>query len=104
MNGGCLRKEQIRSVQGQVAVNFIRAHLVITGNAILTAGIHQYTGADNVGLQKDLGVLNRTVHMTFRRKINNNIGVLFFKKLIHTLPVTDIQLHKTEFGIIHNSF
>ena len=63
MNRGLLGEEQIRSVQGQIAVNLIGGNLVITGDAVLAAGIHQHLSAQNVGLQEDLGILDGAVNM-----------------------------------------
>ena len=48
---GFLCKEQVRTIQRQIPTNFIRRHLMISVNAILAAGIKQYTRPNDIGLQ-----------------------------------------------------
>ena len=102
MDGRLLGKEEIRPVEREIAVHLVRGDLVVAADAVFAAGVHQYGGADDVGLQEDGGVFDGAVHMALRREVHNDIGVLLLKKRVHGLPVADIRLHKAEAGIIHN--
>lgn len=53
MNRSLLSKEQVRTIQRQVTVNFIGRNLVITLDAVLAASIHQHTGTDDICLEED---------------------------------------------------
>ena len=102
MNRSLLSKEQVRTIQRQVTVNFIGRNLVITLDAVLAASIHQHTGTDDICLEEDARIFDRTVNMRFCRKVDHDVRMFFFKQLIHSLAVADISLHKTEIRIIHN--
>ena len=75
---------------------------MVTGVAVATAGIHEHRGADDVGIEEDGGVFNAAVDMAFGSKVDDSIGVLFFKEAVNPVTVTDVQLDKTEVGIVHN--
>ena len=79
VDGGLLCEEQIRPIQGQVAVDLVGGDLVIAGDAVFPAGIHQHLGAQNIGLQKHLGVFDGAVNMAFCSEVYHHIRMLFFK-------------------------
>ena len=102
MDWGLLGEEQVRTIQRQVTVNLIRRNLMVTLDAILTASIHQHTGTDDVSLEEDARVFDRTVNMRFCRKVHHDVRMFFFKQFIHSFAVTDISLYKAEIRFIHN--
>ncbi len=97
-----LSKEQVRSVDGKISVNFIRRDLMIAGNAILSAGIHKRRSADDIGLQENLRVFDRAVYMRLRSKIDDDIRLFLLKKTVYAFAVTDIQFDKSESRMIHH--
>ena len=68
MNRSLLSEEQVRTIQRQVTINLIGGNLMVTLDAVLAACIHQHTGADNIGLEEDARIFDRTVNMRFCRK------------------------------------
>ena len=102
MDGGLFGEEHVGAVQRQIAVDLVGRDLMIAGDAVLAAGVHQHLGTQNVGPEKYLGILDGTVHMALGGKIHHHIGLFFLKQAIHALPVADIQLHKAEVGVIHH--
>ena len=102
MNRSLLSKEQVRTIQRQVAINLIGRNLMITLDTVLAASIHQNTGTDDIGLEKDTRIFDRTVNMRLCRKVNHNIRMFFFKQFVHCFAVADICLHKAEIRVVHN--
>ena len=97
-----LGKEQVGSVQRQVAVDLVGGDLVIAGDAVLAAGVHQRGRADDVGLEEDARVLDGAVHVALRREVDDDVGMLLFKELVYALAVADVQLHKAEVRVVHH--
>ena len=95
-------KEQIRAVQRKITVYFVGRYLMITLNAVLSAGIHQYGSTHDVGLQEDPRILNGTVYVALCRKVYHHIRMLFLEKFIYRFPVRDAFLYKAEIRIVHN--
>ena len=104
MDGCLLGKEQVGTVERQVAVDLIGGDLVIARDAVLAAGVHQHLRAEDIGGEKDLGILDGAVDMTLRRKVDDDIRVLLLKQPINTRTVADIELEKTELRILHHAF
>ena len=104
MDRRLLREQQVRPVQRQVSVHFIRGHLVIPGDPVFPAGIHQHSRTHDVRLQENARIINAAVHMGFRREIHNHIRMFFLKQPEHCFPVADILLHKPEMRVIHYAF
>ena len=102
MNWSLLGEEQIRAVQWQVTVYFIGGYLMVTLDTVLAASIHQNTGTDDIGLEKDTRIFDRTVNMRLCCKVYHDVRMFFFKQFIHNFAVTDISLHEAEVRIIHN--
>lgn len=96
------REEQVRPVQGQVAVDFVCGDLVVTLDTILPASIREDRGADDIGLQENLRIQDGTIHMGLGSKVHHHIRMLLFKESIHRIPVTDIHLHKPKIRLIHD--
>ena len=96
------RKEQIRPVQGQIPIDFIRRYLMIPLDAVLAASIHENRRPHDIRFQENRRILNGSVDMGFRRKINDHIGMFFCKQRIHRIAVADIRLDKAEIILIHN--
>ena len=104
MDRRLLREEQIRPVKRQISVHLVGRYLVITGNAVLPACIHQDCGSFDIGIQEHLGILDRTVHMALCRKINHYIRVLFLKQSVYRFAVRYTLLHESEIRIVHHRF
>ena len=73
-------------------------------DSILAACVHQNSGTHDICLQKDAGIFNRTIHMALGSKIDNDVGMLFLKKLIHRLPIADVRSDKAEIGVVNYAF
>lgn len=69
-----------------------------------TACIHQDRRANDIRLKKDRGVFNGSVYMALRREIYDCIWLLFFKKVVDSIAVTNIQLNKVEVWPIYYIF
>ena len=76
---GFFREEKIRSVQRKIAVNFIGGNLMIAGDTVFAAGIHQDSRSFNIGIEENFRVFDGTVYMAFRSKVDDHIRMFFFK-------------------------
>ena len=101
VDGGLFREEQIRPIQGQIAVHLVGRHLMIPLNAVLPAGVHQGLGTQNVGAQEQPGIFHGTIHMALRCKVHDNVGMLFLKELFHGSLIRNVRLHEAEMVILH---
>lgn len=81
MDRGILIEEEVRTVQGQVAVDLIGGDMMIPLDAVLPAGVHQNGGADDIGLKEDRRIFDGTVHMGLRREITTASGFSSSKSL-----------------------
>lgn len=97
------RKEQVRTVERQIAVDFIGRNLMIAVNAVFAAGIEQHTRADDIRLQENLRILNRAVDMRLRCEIDDNIRLLLLKNAINRLAVRDIRTDELEVLLLHRA-
>ena len=77
-------------------------HLMIAFDAVFPAGIHKDGSADDVCIEKYLGIFNGTVHMALRSKIHDHVRVLFFEQAADGFPVRDALLYKAEVRIVHD--
>ena len=85
-------EKQVRSVERQITVDFVGADLVETLNPEFAASIHQDLRSENVGFEEDPGVLDRAVHVGFRREVHHDVGSLLFKDAVDAVPVPDVGL------------
>ena len=102
MDRRLFRKEQIGTVERQVAVNLVGRNLMIALNAILTACVEQHLRAHHVGLQEDGRVLNRAVNMALRCKVDNDFRLLLLKNIVNCLAVGNIRLDELEMWVVHH--
>ena len=102
MDRRLLSEKQVRTVQRQVTVDLVRGDLMIAGDTVLPAGIHQSRRAHDVGLQENARILDGAVHVGLRGEIHHNVRMLLLKQLIHCLPVADVCLHKAEVRLVHH--
>ena len=102
MDRSLFRKEQIGTVERQVAVNLVGRNLMIALNAILTACVEQHLRAHDVGLQENGRVLNRAVNMALRCKVDNDFRLLLLKNAVNRFAVSNIRLDKLEMRIVHH--
>ena len=98
-----LRKKEVGPVERQIAVHFIRRDLMITPDAVLAAGVHQYGRADDVGLQKDARILDGAVDVALRREVDDDVGMLLLEEFVDRLAIADVRLHEAEVGVIHHA-
>ena len=61
--------------------------------------LQQVHGAHDVALDKDLGVLDGTVHMALGRKVDDVIEIILCEQALHQLLIADIALHKDMAGV-----
>ena len=102
MDRGVFGEEKIRTVQRQVAVNFISGYLMVTDIAESPAGIHHGGSSDDVRFQEDSRIFDGAVYVAFSSEIDHGIRFFLFKKLEHAIPVADIKPDETEIRIIHD--
>ena len=102
MDRRTLCKEQVGTIQRQVAINFVRRHLMIALNAVFPAGIQQNLRTHDIGSKKHFGVLNGAVYMGFCGKIYDIVRFFRFKQVIYQLSVCNIPLDKLEFRVVHD--
>ena len=98
-----LRKEEVGSVERQIAVHLVRRDLMIAPDAVLAAGIHQNGRADDVGLKEDTRVLDGAVDMALRREVDDDVGLLLLEEFTDRLAVADVRLHEAEVGVVHHA-
>ena len=53
-----LRKEQVRTIQGQISVNLVRGYLMVSLDPVFPAGVHQDGRPHDIRLQKDARILD----------------------------------------------
>ena len=61
--------------------------------------LQQVHGAHDVALDKDLGVLDGTVHMALSGKVDDIIEIVLCKQAFHQLLVADVALHEHMAGV-----
>ena len=79
MDRSFLCEEQVRSVEWKITVNLIGRYLMITGDAIFTACIHQYGSTHDICLKEYLRCLNGTVNVAFCSEVDNDVRMLLLK-------------------------
>lgn len=50
--------------------------------------------AQNIGLNKNFGIADASVHMAFRRKMHHSVNVIFRKNLFNRFLITDVGFNK----------
>ena len=76
---------------------------MVTLNTVFPAGVQHDLRTQNVGLQEDLRVLDGAVHVALGGEVHHHVGMLLLKQIVDGLAVTDIRLHETEVGLIHDA-
>lgn len=102
MNWCLLCEKKFRSIQWKISVHFIRAYLMIANISEFPACIHHDTGADYISLQENPKIFDTYVHMTFCRKVDDHIRLLFFKECKDSFSIANIQLAESEVGLVHD--
>ena len=82
-----LCEEQIRPVKGKVPIDLIRRYLMKSGDPIFPAGVHQGCRPEDIRLQKDAGILDASVDMAFRGKVDDYIRPFFLKQTASQPPI-----------------
>ena len=102
MNRSFFSKEQVGTIKRQVAVNFVRAYLMVALDAVFAAGIHQNRCPHDVRFKENLRIFDRTIDVRFGRKVDNHVGMFFFKQFVNCFTIADVNLAETEVGIVHH--
>ena len=76
---GFFCKEQVRTIQRQISVNFVCRYLMITLDPVFPAGVHKYGSSFDIGVQEYFRIFNGTVYVTFSGKVYHHVRMLFFK-------------------------
>ena len=99
-----LMEEEVRSVKRQIAIDLIRAGLVIALYSVLTAGIHQHRCPDDISLEEDRRIFYRSVDVGLGREVHDDVWLLILEQLIDAVSVPYIQFKKFKLRIIHDRF
>ena len=102
MNRSFFRKEQVGTIKRQVTVNFVRAYLMVALDAVFAAGIHQNRRPHDVSFKEKLRIFDRTIDVRFGRKVDDHVGMFFFKQFVNCFTIADVNLAETEVGIVHH--
>ena len=102
MNRSFFRKEQVGTIKRQVTVDFVRAYLMVALDAVFAAGIHQNRRPHDVRFKEKLRIFDRTIDVRFGRKVDNHVGMFFFKQFVNCFTIADVNLAETEVGIVHH--
>ena len=94
-------EEQVRPVQGQVAVHLVGGNLMEAAHAVLAAGVHEGLGAQDIGAQEQPGVVHGAVHMGLRGEVHHDVRLFLRKEGFHRLTVGDVPLDEAEVGVLH---
>ncbi len=57
-------------------------------------GFEHAEGADDIGLDKVFGTVDRAIHVAFGREVKHGAGLVFGQQAIHQHAVAQIALHK----------
>ena len=99
MNRRCFGKEKVGTVKRKIAVYLIGGYLMIARNFILVAGVKQNLSAEDVSLEEHLGVLDRTVNVTFRCKVYDCVKIFLLAECKDGFSVRDIAEHKAKIAL-----
>ena len=102
MNRRFFREEQIRAVKRQISVDLIRGNLMIASDAVFSGCVHQYGSPDNIRLQEDFRAFNASVHVAFRREVDDDFRLFLREQCFNPRTVADVQFDKTEVRLIHH--
>ena len=59
--------------------------------------------ADDIGFDKYIGAVNRTIHMRFSREVHQRIDSLFAQQGFDQRGIANIAFHKTQFRTISHT-
>ena len=97
-----LCKEEIRTIQGKIAVYLISRYLMVSDIAVLTASIHHYLCSEDICTKEYFGILDRTVYVRFCREVNDYIWRFLLEDLIDSFSVSDVSLIEHKLRILHS--
>lgn len=95
-------EKKIRSIQRKVSVDFIGGNLMIPFDSVFSTSIHQNGNTDDIGLKEDLRILDGTIDMAFRGKIDYDIKLFILKQTINGIPISDIPFDELEVFQTHD--
>ena len=101
---GLLGKEKVRSVERQIAVDFVGRNLMVARDAVLAAGVEQDARADDVCLEKNFRVLDGAVDVALGGKVDDDVRVLGLEEVIDGLAVGDVGADECEVFVLLRSF
>ena len=100
----CLERRlySFRMSQLQSPINLIRRDVVKPFSFILFregfpvqfGSLQQGQGTHHIGLGERKRILDGTVHMTFRRQMDNAIHLFFLHQPVETLKIADVHFHE----------
>ena len=90
MNWSLLCEKEIWSVKWKISINFIGRYLMISRDAVGSAGIHHNSSSLNIGIKENFWIFDGTVYMRLCSKVDNDIRVLCFKNFIDFLAVANV--------------
>jgi hypothetical protein len=63
---------------------------------VFARGFEQNEGADDVGFDEGRRVVNRTIHVRFRREVHDAVRLMIAKQRLHRFAVGDVGLHEPD--------
>ena len=73
---------------------------MITLNAVFAAGIHHDCGALDVGVQKDLRILDGAVYVALCCEVHHDVRMLLLKEFVDGFAVADVDLAEAEVRVL----
>ena len=100
---GCLfGKEQVRAVQGKIAVDFVGGDLMEAPDIVLAAAFQKHLCTHHIGAYKDARIGDGAVHVAFGREVDHDIGLFLLKEPVHGFGVGDVGAHEAKARVLHD--
>jgi hypothetical protein len=97
---GSLGKEQVRTIQRQIAIYLVSRYLMVSLYTVGAGCVQQHSGTQYVGAYKDTGIGDGTVYVRLGSKVYYHVKLLLCKQIHDELTVCDIALYKLVVGLV----
>ena len=105
MNRSFFRKEQVGTIKRQVAVDFVRAYLMVALDAVFTAGIHQNRRPHDVRFKEKLRIFDRRTRPSFFTCMlfaaGSTLSFIVFLKIMNLF--INVNKYNVIYGVLSNT-